>query len=167
MRGLRLTVLSGLVLLALGLGACATTRPFAEDLLQSAESGLTPSQAVQDGKQGVTVFWGGVIVGASNRQDHTDLTILAYPLKSSQRPDRGKPPLGRFIARYPGYLETVVYTAGRELTVLGPLQGIETGTVGKATYRYPVIKAEKMYLWSDKDDSKVRFGIGVGIGVHL
>ena len=159
--------ISLLVLAVLGLTACATTRPFADDLLQSVSSDLTPVQAARNGEQGATVFWGGVIVSASNRQEYTDLVVLAYPLNSSQRPQQNKPPLGRFIARYPGYLETVVYSAGRELTVLGPLQGIETGTVGNAAYRYPVVKAEKMYLWSDKDDSKVHFGVGVGIGVRL
>ena len=133
--------------------ACATTRPFADDLLHSINTDLPPVQAVQNGTQGTTVFWGGVIVSASNRQNYTDLVVLAYPLDSSQRPQQNKPPVGRFIARYPGYLETVVY--------------VETGTVGKAAYRYPVVKADKMYLWSDKDDSKVHFGIGVGIGVHL
>ena len=149
------------------LGACATTRPFTDDLLKSVRTDLTPIEAARNGEADDTVLWGGVIVSASNKQEYTDLVVLAYPLSSSQRPQQGKPPVGRFIARYPGYLETVVYAAGRELTVLGPLQGIETGTVGNAPYRYPIVKADKMYLWSDRDDSKVHFGVGVGIGVQL
>ena len=153
--------------LAFLLAACATAPPFPDDLLDAVNRTLTPEQAARDRVRDTRVLWGGVVVSSSNREDVTDLVVLAYPLNRSQRPDQDKPPLGRFIARYSGYLETVVYAAGREVTVLGGLQGVEEGRIGGAAYRYPVLKADDIYLWSEQDDSKVRFGIGVGIGVHM
>ena len=156
-------------MLALLLGACATTPPFSEATLQAqaVNRDLSPEQALQGAARDTRVLWGGVIIGTENLSDHTDLNVLFFPLDSSQRPDMDKPPHNRFIARYKGYLESMVYAPGREVTVLGNLQGIEDGKIGDAPYRFPVLNADKVYLWPLDQDSKVHFGVGVGIGVHM
>lgn len=153
--------------LAVVLSACATTPPFSEEILLAVDRTLTPEQAVQNATQGVRVLWGGVIIGAENLPDHTDLTVLFYPLDKSQQPDLDKTAKNRFIVHSAGYLEAMVYAPGRVITVLGSLQGVEEGKVGDAPYRFPVLKAEEIYLWSLDENSKVHFGVGVGIGVHL
>ena len=56
---------------------------------------------------------------------------------------------------------------GREITVLGKLQGVEEGKIGDAPYSFPVLKADSVHLWPVGDDSRVHFGVGVGIGVHM
>ena len=149
------------------LNACAVTPPFSEDLLHNVNKTLLPEQAIKEHEQNVAVLWGGVIINATNTPDHTDFSVLFYPLDDSQRPDRNQPAKGRFIVRYPGYLETMVYAPGREITVLGNLQGVEEGKIDDAPYSYPVIKADKIYLWKLGDDSNVHFGVGIGIGVHM
>ena len=149
------------------LSACATTPPFAPEALHAINQTITPDLAVQDSARGAQVLWGGVIIGSVNLPDHTDFNVLFYPLNKTQRPDLEQTPQSRFIVRYAGYLETMVYAPGREITVLGSLQAAEEGKVGDAPYLFPVVKADKIFLWPVGGDSKVRFGIGVGIGVHM
>ena len=149
------------------LSACAVTPPFSEDVLHNVNRSMSPELATKENVKDMEVMWGGVIVKATNTPDHTDFAVLYYPLDSSQRPDREQPAQSRFIVRYSGYLETMVYAPGREITVLGKLQGVEEGKIGDAPYSFPVLKAESVHLWPVGDDSRVHFGVGVGIGVHM
>jgi len=155
------------VIIAALLGACAVVPPFPQEALLNVDRTMTPELAARDAARDVQVLWGGVIIGSINLPDHTDFNVLFYPLDKSQRPDLDKPPQNRYIVRYTSYLETMVYAPGREITVLGSLQGVEDGKVGDAPYRFPVIKADKIYLWPVDGDSKVHFGIGLGVGVHM
>lgn len=159
------TLLIGLIISTLT--GCATAPPFSDAMLAAVDRGLMPEQVVQNQTREVRVLWGGVIIGSVNMPDHTDFNVLFYPLDKSQRPDLELPAHSRFIVRYPGYLETMVYAPGREITILGTLQGTEAGKVGDAPYDFPVLQAEQLHLWQVGDDSRVRFGIGVGVGVHM
>ena len=154
-------------LLAFVLCACATTSPFSGENLAAVDPHLTPDEAVQENIKDTQVLWGGVIITSANQPDSTVITVLYYPLDKSQRPQTEKTPVGRFRVYTPGYLETMVYAPGREITVLGTLQDSEAGKVGEAPYRFAAVKADKVYLWPLRsNDSRVHFGIGVGIGVH-
>ena len=153
--------------LAVLLSACAVTPPFSEETLRAVDRTLTPEQVVQSAVRDVRVLWGGVIIKVDNLPDHTDITALSLPLDKTQRPDLDKPPRNRFIVRYSGYLETMVYAPGREITVLGSLQEAEEGKVGDASYRFPVVKADQIHLWPLREDSNVHFGVGIGVDLHL
>jgi outer membrane lipoprotein len=156
-----------IVLILVLLSGCAVAPPFSDEMIKGVNGSLIPEQVVKENIHDVEVMWGGVIVNATNTSDHTDFAVLFYPLDSSQRPDRDKPAKNRFIVRYPGYLETMVYAPGREITVLGKIDGIEDGKIGDAPYRFPILKANNIHLWSIDDDSRVHFGVGVGIGMHM
>lgn len=155
------------LLLAMLLGACAVTPPFTGEALVGINRGMTPIQALDTMDRDVRVLWGGVIIDAENMSDHTEFTVLYFPLDSSQRPDMTEPPQHRFIARYSGYVETMVYAPGREITVIGSLRGVKDGKVGDAPYRFPMLDADKLYLWPLDSGSKVHFGVGVGLGVQM
>lgn len=149
------------------LSACATTPPIPPEKLAGVDPNLTPEQVVDETLRDGEVLWGGVIIAADNRPEQTIFTVLYYPLDNSQRPDLRKTPLNRFKVYYPGYLETMVYAPGRKITVLGSVQGVEQGKVDDAPYPYAKIKALEIYLWpAGNEDSRVRFGVGVGIGIH-
>jgi outer membrane lipoprotein len=148
--------------------ACITTPPFPRDRLVQVDPALTPEQAVQEHITDRQVLWGGVIIESINLSEQTVFTVLNYPLDTSQRPNTAKTPANRFKVHYPGYLETMVYAPGREITVLGNLQASEDDKVGSAPYRFAVVKADRVYLWPLRsNDSRVHFGIGVGVGVGI
>lgn len=154
-----------LVLVALGLAGCATGPQFdTRDTL----SALTPSQVAlsEEGGAGARVVWGGMIVNTRNLEQATQVEILAYPLDRQQRPRTDRTQQGRFMARVPGYLESVDYSPGRLLTVTGRLEKVVTGQVGDTPYRYPVMAVDNDYLWPQEADpvnTRPRFNIGIGV----
>jgi len=113
-----------------------------------------------------TVIWGGVILSSANLDDATQFEVLAYPLDRRQRPMTGREAQGRFLVLTPGYVETVDYAVGRQLTVLGSLQGVTEGTVGEARYDFPTLDASKLHLWhgdGSREEPRFTFGIGVNL----
>jgi outer membrane lipoprotein len=154
---------------ALMLTACASEPPFSDQALEGVDRGFTPQDALRHPDRATEVMWGGVVVGAANFSDHTDFTILSYPLDKQQQPDLDRAPGARFIARYPGYVETMVYQPDRMVTVTGTFQGVEEGKIGQAPYQFPVVKTAKIFLWpvDSTDSSRVHFGFGLGLGVHM
>lgn len=160
MRNLRL------LFIPLLLAACATTPKFETSGL---DLKITPQQVVESSgsARGSRVLWGGVIIATSNLRQATQFEILAYPLDGDQRPDTGKAPLGRFIARQEGYLESSLYSQGRRLTVSGELQESHTGRIGEADYTYPVLRIEQLQLWPRRgESSEPQFHFGVGVMLH-
>ncbi|ALP52973.1 hypothetical protein Tel_07280 [Candidatus Tenderia electrophaga] len=153
-----------LILAAVLLQACATTPKF--DTSNIALD-ITPQQAAAkaDSLQGTRVLWGGVIIASTNLKEATQLEVLAYPLDSNQRPDLDEAPLGRFLARQSGYLETTDYAQGRLISVSGTLQQTRQGRIGESEYTYPVVAIERLHLWSKarggSPETRFHFGIGV------
>ncbi len=135
-----------------------------------AAADLTPAAAAADfgAARERRVIWGGRIVDARNLADSTELVVLGFPLDRSQRPRIREQPVGRFIVRYPGYLETGVYAPDRLVTVDARVVARESRPVGEASYLYPVASARAVHLWPEDGDQRpdVRFGVGIGIGIH-
>jgi outer membrane lipoprotein len=148
------------------LAGCASSPKVATD----AERGITPTQAVSQETTGsaTPLQWGGVIVETRNLSEATELQVLAYPLNSSGRPDVSDSPTGRFIVHQPGYLESVDYRKGRQVTATGRLTEKRPGKVGEAAYTFPVLQADELVLWPEQSERKanprVNFGLGVGSG---
>ncbi len=148
------------------LASCATTPPLPSEGVDTA---LTPEQAAEAGMEarGSRVLWGGVIIASSHLKERTRLEVLAYPLGSGQRPVSSRQAGHRFIAYYRGFLESVDYAAGREVSMVGTISGLEEGTVGAHPYRYPTIEAEQLHLWPlPKPEREPRFQFGIGVILH-
>ncbi len=143
---------------------------------------ITPKEVAADAATfaATMVEWGGVIVESQNLQQQTELKILAYPLDSNGRPDLDASPSGRFIAVSSGYLETIDYAKGRQVTLSGKVSGVRDDKVGDADYRFPVVHSTDIQLRSKSASDRrfwpslhigvgggsggIRTGVGVGIG---
>lgn len=96
--------------------------------------------------------WGGIILSTENRQNGSQMTIVAFPLNDSGRPRVSGHSPGRFIAVVDEFLEPLVYSRDREITVIGKLVKTEALKVGEYDYDYPVIEVDEFYLWPPKPE---------------
>ena len=144
----RLRLLRLPILALLLLGGCATSR-----VPEAIRDPVLPSPAVTEAQQrpenfiGQRVRWGGSILDVHNTRETTRIEILARPLNSSGEPDDRSRGAGRFIVEMPGFKDPTEYPKQRRLTVVGPLDRMETRDVGDYPYPYPVVAADVWYLW--------------------
>jgi outer membrane lipoprotein len=139
-----ITALAALALLA----GCATVpQPLEGDYGES----FFPEQATS-ASVGARVRWGGTVVETRPGEERTCIELLARELDASARPrdtDRGQ---GRFLACRAEFMDPEIFTNGREVTVVGRLQGFREGSVGEFLYDYPVVDADAVYLWPERVD---------------
>lgn len=130
--------------LVLGLGACATRTP-----VSGTFPPITP-RAAQSGRYlGKTVRWGGILIATHPQPQKTCFRVMALPLASNGRPETGADmtETGRFIACAAGFYDPVLYAAGRRITFVGAISGLESQAVGGYRYPYPRLDARVVYLW--------------------
>lgn len=110
-----------------------------------------PDQATER-SVGARVRWGGTVVETLPESDRTCMEILAMDLARDYRPVPSDNSRGRFIACKGEFLEPETFRPGREVTVIGRLDGFTSGRVGEFQYQYPRLQAETVYLWPDARD---------------
>ena len=96
------------------------------------------------------VRWGGEIITIENKAQETWVELLAHPLDSEGRPLIYGASEGRFLGRIAGFLDPAVYTAERELTVTGWVEGQVIRKVGEYPYTYPLVNVRVHYLWPQR-----------------
>jgi outer membrane lipoprotein len=113
------------------------------------EHGPDPAQVQGTPEQyvGKAVRWGGVIAAVDNGPVESVVQVVSRPLSSAGRPLETDRTSGRFLVHVAGFLDPVVYASGRELTVVGQVEGVEQHNIGAYPYRYPVVRASSHYLW--------------------
>ena len=154
--------LSLVILLVTG---CAPA--ISQDVLRDTDKDL-PFQAVlrnPDDFKGKTILLGGNIIETTPLPGKTRMTILQYPLGFRNKPSVDAVSEGRFIVEATGFLDPVVYSAGRQVTVAGIIGGKEVLPLGEINYTYPVVVSRELYLWPIDDAYYLpQFYIGIGIG---
>ena len=154
--------LSLLVFLIMG---CAPV--ISQEVLREIDKDL-PFQAVlrnPDEFKGRTILLGGKIIETTPLQGKTRMTVLQYPLGFRNKPSVDGGSEGRFIVEAAGFLDPVVYSPGRQVTVAGILEGKEVHPLGQIDYAYPLVTSRELYLWPvDEAGSLPQFYIGIGIG---
>ncbi len=108
------------------------------------------SSARQGLEQGKLARWGGVIAKVDNLADSTRLEVVYYPLSSSARPQSDETSPGRFLAYLDGFVDPMILEAGRSITLVGPMRGLESGQVGEFQYQYPTLKVQRFKLWKER-----------------
>lgn len=137
---------ASVVMIAAALVGCTAQRPvyLSEPLPDAPDyARVSADPAVHAGRR---VRWGGTIVRVENQAQESVLEVVERALNENGRPQAGHSG-GRFLARALGFLDPLVYTQGREVTVVGTVAGAETGKIGAFEYLYPVLRVEHVHLW--------------------
>lgn len=152
------------LLLATLFAGCATS-PLRDSGV--AITDLTPAEALAGpARTGMTVIWGGRVVGVVNQDDRTELELVALPLGPGDRPRRQADEGPRFVIRQPGFLDPMTYAPGRFVTARGRFQGLEQRRAGGLPVQHPVLEAEKLELWpvnTTNTANNVRINSGSGV----
>jgi len=148
------------VLLVLAVAGCV--RPPARlDYGQLDEVAVADAQT--GAHEGARVRWGGTIVTVRPESSETCFEVVSRPLDVQARPRLTDDSGGRFLACAPGFYDPAVYAADRDLTVVGRLAPPVERSIGDYPYRYPVVRAEAVYLWPEPEyDPAYRGGVSVG-----
>ncbi|WP_367359613.1 Slp family lipoprotein [Syntrophus buswellii] len=131
--------------------ACA---PFPQNLMRDAQLAVSVSdvQKEPDRYRGEVVIWGGVVIDALNRRDETVLKVMQTDLDFQKRPTNTARSPGRFLVRCKGFLDPYIYSKGREITIAGVIIGKEEQNIGEILYAYPVLEAQEIRLWEERQD---------------
>ncbi len=150
MNTFKLILISAMTVIALS--ACSSNIPL--DISQEVNDAPSFSQIQKQPESYLDqpLRWGGTILKTENKQGSSWITIVAFPLSDSGRPMESDQSPGRFIAVVDDFLEPLVYTKDRELTVRGRLLRTEAIKVGDYPYQYPVLQVDSYHLWAKKPE---------------
>lgn len=135
------------LLCACTLSACVTM----PTPLQGQFSALLPAQTGEQNANSEHVRWGGTIVQVKTESERSCFEIVGSKTGVDGRPARLDKSEGRFIACRKGFYDPEVFRAGRELTITGNITGFESRKVGDYDYRYPMVAADVVYLWPERE----------------
>lgn len=157
----RTAFLLAIFLMALGTG-CAT------GISKQARSQVTYSgsflalQKDLRGSVGQVVMLGGKIMETKSSPTSSEITVLQFPLGTSDRPNDGDASDGRFLLRSGQFLDPAIYRNGALLTTVGKITGSEVRPIGGFDYVYPVVEAIEIKLWAERSPAYPGFSIGIG-----
>lgn len=151
-----------LTAIVLSLAACAA----GPGPLRGTFSTITPHEASEGQGVGDTVRWGGLIAATEPLSDSTCFQVVGKPLGRSARPTDDDQTDGRFLACREGFYDPKIFAEGREITVVGRIDNVETRKVGEYDYKHPRVAADVIYLWPEErnDYRAVPYGFGYGFG---
>jgi len=105
--------------------------------------------------KGTAVVWAGIIIETKNTKEGTLIEILQRPADFLGAPEESDKTEGRFLALYASYLDSAVYSKGREVTVGGEVEGKRVMPLGEIQYAYPVVLAKEIYLWPETSKERL------------
>lgn len=142
--------------------------PFPKQMLDKVSRNMSfkELQSAPEKYKGTWVMFGGVIASARNAKEGTLIEVLQKPVGGSGRPLQTDVTEGRFLLLADQFLDTAVYHAGREITVIGEVAGLRVQPLGEIEYRYPLVTGKSIHLWDPSSGPRFVFGIGIGVSSH-
>ncbi len=145
-----------LLILPLILPAC--TYAISRDMSEKADKTITFEMLLADPDtfKGKILILGGSISQIVHTKQGTILEVDQKPLDYWGKPKRTNKTGGKFLALYPGYLNTFIYAPGREITMAAEIEGTRSNALGGMEYSYPVVAAKEIKLWDREPPAAVR-----------
>jgi outer membrane lipoprotein len=103
--------------------------------------------------KGKLFILGGTIVNTKVTDEGSLIEAIYIPVDSRGYLRGSEYAEGRFLALYAregGFLDPLIYSRGREITLAGEYAGIRTGKIGEVEYTYPFFETKDIYLWEER-----------------
>ncbi len=84
----------------------------------------------------------------------TLIEVTQKPLDYWGKPERTKRTGGRFLVFHPGWLNTMAYAPGVDITIAGEVLGTSSPMIGGKQYDYPIVLAKELKLWEREPRSE-------------
>ena len=104
-------------------------------------------QTDPDAFKGKIIILGGTISQINTTKKGTLIEVIQKPLDYWGKPKRTKRTEGSFLVLHPGYLNTMIFTPGREITVAAEVEGTRSKALGEMEFTYPLVLAKELKLW--------------------
>jgi outer membrane lipoprotein len=142
-----------LMVIALCIEGC--TYAISRDMEGKADKTVTFNMIMADPEafKGKLVIFGGTIASVKNAKDGTVIEVIQKSLDYWGKPKRTDKSSGRFLVFYRGYLDSLVYSPGRDLTVAGEVAGTRQQTLGEIDFSYPLLNSKELKLWERPERS--------------
>ncbi len=89
---------------------------------------------------------GGKVINVINTKNDTLLEIAVLPLNDSAKPQIDASYQGRILAQQKGFLDPVNYR-NHFVTILGTIQGDESGFINKVPYNFVKVDLQGIQVW--------------------
>ena len=134
--------------------ACAPV--ISRELRKNVSNELTFKEVIKkpDTHKGKIILVSGVILGSKNTKEGTLIEMLQKPADMAGRPKDVDESDGRFLAINDGYLDTAIYTRGREALIAGEIKGKRTLPLDEIEYHYPLIMIREIHLFRPKKEER-------------
>jgi len=126
------------------------------DMASRADKTLTfeKLQADPDAFKGKIVILGGTITQITAMKQGTLIEVNQKRLDYWGQPERTKRTGGLFFVFQRGYLNTMAYAPGNDITIAGEVLGTGSPMIGDGQYDHPVVLTKELKLWGREPRSR-------------
>jgi outer membrane lipoprotein len=107
-------------------------------------------QADPDAYTGKLLILGGTISQITTVSQGMLIDVDQKQLDYWGKPERTSRTGGRFIVFHPGYLNSLTYGQGVDITIAGEVLGLSNPMLGDKQYAYPIVLVKELKLWKQE-----------------